>query len=500
LSHNTGMRLAWFSPMPPVRSGIAACSADLVAGLSADHQIDVFVDEPVVRAATQTGTSLPWRSAHEFIWRNRAAPYDLTVYQVGNSSHHDFLWPYLFRYPGLAVLHDVHLHHARAAALLRTKRPDHYRDEFVANHPGVNPDVAELAIAGFDSHLYYAFPMTRLLVQASRCAAVHSAPLAAALNADIAGARVTSIRLGHGTFMSDADVAAARATTRAERQIPEAALVFGVFGALTPDKRIPQVLDAFAALLPYAPGAHLLLAGATAEHYDVEADVRRRGLAPRVTITGYLESEAALTGCIAACDVALSLRWPTAREVSGPWLRALAAGRPTVILDLEHLSDVPSLDPRTWRLNPGTRARVPSPGFQVPNPKSRIPSPGSQVPNPKSRIPGHAPVAVALDIMDEDHSLRLAMRRLAADAGLRATLGAAGRAWWQVEHSPAGMLEDYRAILAAAAAAPVPRPAVPGHLLNDGDSVLRELLGAFDLESPLRSKAFAGRGDAHSLG
>ena len=27
-----------------------------------------------------------------------------------------------------------------------------------------------------------------------------------------------------------------------------------------------------------------------------------------------------------ACDVSLNLRWPTAREMSGPWLRALAAG------------------------------------------------------------------------------------------------------------------------------------------------------------------------------
>ena len=108
------MRLAWFSPMPPVPSGIAACSAGLVAALGDEHQIDVYVDEPVTRLAPGT------RSAHEFVWRHRLDPYDLTVYQLGNSSHHDFLWPYLFRYPGLTVLHDAHLHHARAAALLRT--------------------------------------------------------------------------------------------------------------------------------------------------------------------------------------------------------------------------------------------------------------------------------------------------------------------------------------------------------------------------------------------
>ena len=95
-----------------------------------DHEIDVFVDEAVARVAPGT------RSAHDFVWRHRQEPYDLTVYQVGNSSHHDYLWPYLFRYPGLTVLHDAHLHHARAAALLRTLRADDYRAEFACEPSG----------------------------------------------------------------------------------------------------------------------------------------------------------------------------------------------------------------------------------------------------------------------------------------------------------------------------------------------------------------------------
>jgi hypothetical protein len=40
--------------------------------------------------------------------------YDLCVYQTGNSRTHEFIWPYLFRWPGLVVLHDARLHHARA--------------------------------------------------------------------------------------------------------------------------------------------------------------------------------------------------------------------------------------------------------------------------------------------------------------------------------------------------------------------------------------------------
>jgi glycosyltransferase involved in cell wall biosynthesis len=451
------MRLAWFSPMPPVRSGIAACSADLVGALRADGaiEIDVFVDEPVARVAPGT------RSAHDFVWRHRQRAYDLPVYQLGNSSHHDFLWPYLFRYPGLAVLHDTHLHHARAAALLRTKRVDEYRAEFVANHPDAPPEVAELAIRGFDSHLYYSWPMIRLVAATSRMIAVHSRPAAEALRAELPDAAVEWIRLGHGTDVTAARAGEARTRVLAAHRVPPTAVVFGVFGGLTPEKRIPQVLDAFAALLPYAPDAWLLMGGAPPEHYDPTADVRARGLGSRVVITGYLPSDDELTDHIAACDATLNLRWPTAGETSGPWLRCLAAGKPTVTLDLLQTADVPSLDPRTWTLR-----ILGAPGLESESPD---------------------PITIAIDLVDEDHSLRLAMRRLALDAGLRRSVGAAARAWWQRNHTIVAMAADYRRVLPLAIAA-VPavtrgRASLPRHLRDQAEGTLDAVLARFGVAS-----------------
>ena len=431
--------------MPPVPSGIAACSAELVAALRARHQIDVYRDEAPLASAPDT------ESAHTFVWRHRREPYDLTVYQVGNSSHHDYLWPYLFRYPGLTVLHDAHLHHARAASLLRTERRGDYRAEFVANHPDLNANLAELAVAGFDNQLYYSWPMRRLVVERSRLIAVHSRALASTLAAESPSAAVTSVRLAHGVLVNGDDAHRHRLRVRHQQGIEAGATVFGVYGGLAPEKRVPQILSAFRALLPYAPEAHLLLAGAPARHYDVAADVRSHGLERQTTITGYLESEAELTAHLAACDVSINLRWPTAREMSGPWLRALAAGLPTITTDLVHLADVPSLDPRTWRVH-------------SPAPASRIPHPDSEA------------ICVAIDILDEDHSLRLAMRRLALDPALRVSLGAAGQRHWINEHSMPRMVEDYERILSRASALPVPGIPLPPHLVNDGDAVLKQTL------------------------
>jgi hypothetical protein len=71
------MRLAWFSPFPPVRTGIAGCSAELVGALrQRGHDIDLY----------------PEPAAHDFVWRQRRAPYDLAIYQFGNSSLLVYVW------------------------------------------------------------------------------------------------------------------------------------------------------------------------------------------------------------------------------------------------------------------------------------------------------------------------------------------------------------------------------------------------------------------------
>ena len=443
--------------MPPARTGVAAYSEEVVAGLRASHDVDVFADEPSAQAARGGTSANPIRSAHDFVWEHRLRAYDLSVFQLGNSSAHDFLWPYLFRFPGLAVLHDVHLQHARAAALLRARRTAEYRDEFKANHPDASPDMAELAVKGFDSHLYYGWPMTKLVVEASRLTAVHSALSAEALRGQSLNAPIEVIRLGHGERLSAERTSAGRARIRRQYGIPDEAILFGVFGGLTPEKRLPQVLRAFAALLPFEPGARLLLAGAPAGHYDIAAEVEVLGIGDALSITGYIEEDDAFTDAIAACDVSVNLRWPTAREVSGPWVRALAAGKPTITTDLSHMADVPSLDPRNWTVSHASPS-------------------ADAVPEP---------VTIAIDIVDEDHSLRLAMRRLASDADLRGRLGRAAALFWDRAHSAEAMIADYNRVIDRALTMPVPALDLPAHLRDNGSTRVRALLEPSGVDADL---------------
>ena len=133
------MRLAWFSPLPPVPTGVATCSRDAVAEIGKRHAIDVYVhggDAGAPLAAVEAPEWVRVYSAHDFVWRHRAEPVRSDRLSSWKLIASRLLVAVSVRYPGLTVLHDVHVHHARAAALLRTRRADDFRREFAANHPG----------------------------------------------------------------------------------------------------------------------------------------------------------------------------------------------------------------------------------------------------------------------------------------------------------------------------------------------------------------------------
>jgi glycosyltransferase involved in cell wall biosynthesis len=286
----------------------------------------------------------------------------------------------------------------------------------------------------------------RVPIEAARLVAVHNAWLARALGEEFPGRPIQHIRHGFPDITTAA--AAAPADVRRRHGIPEDAVVFGSFGRVTPEKGLTHVLLALAQVAPVVPKLHLLVVGETPEYFDLASQARELGVADRLTITGYVD-DAALPEYLGAVDACLNLRWPTGRETSGAWIRCLAAGKPTVITDLAHQSDVPSLDLRSMTVACTDPAAT-------------------------------EPIAVSVELIDEIHMLRLALRRLAEDAGLRARLGAAARRYWAAHATMDLMAADYEAALArvAAMADPPRPPRWPAHLTADGTATTRQIAAA----------------------
>jgi glycosyltransferase involved in cell wall biosynthesis len=449
------MRIAWFSPLPPNRSGIAAYCADLLPRL-AGHQIDAFVDDSAgldapSRANPISGVTV--LGAHDFPWRQARHPYDVVVYHVGNDASHDYLWPYLVRYPGLVVLHDGQLHQARAQALIRQKREDDFKAEFTYSYPDVPPIMADLIIAGLGRTMCYFWPMVRVPVESARVVAVHNAYLARELAEEFPGRAIRRIHLGVADPMA-APMAPVQEVRR-RHGIPEDAVVFGSFGRVTPEKGLTAVLCALAQVAPSLPAIRLLIVGDVPAYFDVMAQARELGVASFVVRTGYV-ADASLPEYLAAVDVCLNLRWPTGRETSAAWMRCLAAGKPTVISDLVHQRDVPSLDLRSMTVS-GAAAE------------------------------DGEPICVLVDLLEDVNMLRIALRRLTEDTVLRAGLGRAARRYWDRQGTLELMARDYETVLEETRNAPAPsRPSRwPAHLVADGSAVARALVAQVGAAWPL---------------
>jgi glycosyltransferase involved in cell wall biosynthesis len=398
------MRIAWFSPFPPERSGIAAYSVEIVPLLSAAHAID----------------RVPESGAHDFVWKHRRHPYDLIVYQLGNAPCHDYMWAYLAAYPGLVVLHDARLHHARARRLLKDRRSDDYRRELAYDHPDARPDVAEYAVEGLSGPINYFWSMLRVVMRTARLVAVHNTRLADDLRSEYTGVDIEAIRMGVPAIGTDAG---ARRRVRQALHIPDEAVVFAAFGKVTPEKRIPAILSALAVLRRDGIDAWLLVVGDAGDSPELVADgVRATGYVVDKDIGGYL----------AAADACLCLRWPTALETSASWLRCLAAARATVMTDLPHLVDIP------------------------------------------------LSVALRVDLLSEERDLVDALRRLAVEPPLREALARAGHAYWRADHTLASMADDYLRLLPLAAARPAPAPTdLPPHFTEDYSEPAREIARRF---------------------
>ncbi len=449
------MRLAWWSPWPPQRSGIAGRSAELVPLLAArGHAVDVFVDAaritcPPAAAEPPGAGAHRLINAHDFVWRQARGQYDLCVYQVGNSHLHRYIWPYLYRYGGLAVLHDGRVHHARAEALLSADRGADYVAEFAWNHPAAGPAGAGFGLFGMDGPFYYQWPMLRGIVETSRLVAAHSPGLVLELREAFPSRPFEHIALGEGR--ADLDTAHARRAFREAHRIAPDAVLFGVFGALSTEKRIVEILAAFESVRAWIPGARLLLAGAADPILGLEDRIAALRIEDAVTHLPAAADEE-FDRAMASTDVVLNLRWPTALETSGPWVRSLALGRATVIIDLPHQAHVPALDPRTWR---------------------RLTPCDDLAPGADDRA-----IAVSIDLRDLNHSLRAAMRRLGSDPELRARIGGAARTWWAREHTVDRMVADYERAIARAADLPTPAPSPdwPAHLVVDPVAHVRDVL------------------------
>jgi glycosyltransferase involved in cell wall biosynthesis len=300
------VKVAYFSPLPPSTSGIADYSALLVPAL--ERLIGVEVVRP--------GRTRPVADA------------DVALYHVGNDPDaHAWIVDALRRRPGVVVLHDFVIHHLVAGMTIGRNDGHAYLAAMEREAGPAGRMLGWGVLEGRVPPLWEVrpteFPLVAQVLDRATGVIVHS---------DYVGAQVREHGYDGPLWHVPHPAWPAEDITPAN---VGGSPLFGCFGHLNENKRIPQLLRAFAEFRATHPDARLLLVGAEAPGYTLRGE-----LPDGVLRESYVE-EPRLMSLMAACDAVVLLRAPTMGETSGSAIRTLSLGKPLVVSDLGWFAELP---------------------------------------------------------------------------------------------------------------------------------------------------------------
>lgn len=317
-------RLAYLSPFPPEKSGIADYSAELITELVRYYDIEVIarsdINDPWI-LANCTIRSIAWFEEH-------ADEFDRIIYHFGNSEFHEHMFDLLSRFPGIVVLHDFflsgiinHLEHTNRTpnALVQSLYESH-------GYAGLIKQQSEGRLESI-----WAYPCNKKVLDDATGVIVHS-QFSKQLAATWYGAGSADdwavIPLLRAAAVQD------RQTARKRLGLTDQDFLTCSFGLLGPTKLNDQMLEAWLnSPLAANPNCQLVFVGEN--HSGVYGETLRKTIdhnpyASRIKITGFA-SRALYQDYLAAADSAVQLRSMSRGETSASILDCLAHGVPTII-------------------------------------------------------------------------------------------------------------------------------------------------------------------------
>ncbi len=396
------MRLAYFSPLNPVQSGISDYSEELLPYLARGAEIDVYIDryKPANPALGPGVTVLPARTFDRAAGRR---PYDSVVYQMGNSPAHAYIYARLLRTPGVLVLHEFVLHHLRMWMALNRGRGNRYLATMAATYGAAGRAAAERVLLGQHPEALFEFPLVEEALERAAGVIVHSRYMADQVQRVRPGVPLAVVNMGVPLppYVPESEA-------RARLGIDPDVFVLASIGHLNPYKRLNVALRAFKAFSLRRPRSLFLLVGSRSPNYDVDRMIGMLGLGDRVRVVGYAPPPA-FADYLAAADVCINLRYPTAGETSAALLRIMGGGKPVLVSRVGSFTELPDA------------------------------------------------AAGKVDVGDIEEELLLAyLEFLAARPDLRAAMGRAARRYVGTQHTLEGAAQGYLTFLAGLQGRPAP--------------------------------------------
>jgi len=126
-------KIAYFSPLPPRKSGIATYNSSLIPFLSKYWDMDFFIDDYDCTDDFLI-SNFDVYSYADFEKLNQIKNYDTIVYHFGNSDNHSYMFDIIKKHKGIVVLHDTFLSGVIYWMTGKVGKLDEFIEEVIYSH------------------------------------------------------------------------------------------------------------------------------------------------------------------------------------------------------------------------------------------------------------------------------------------------------------------------------------------------------------------------------
>ena len=315
------MRLNWFSPLPPAKSGIADYSFGILSELSSRAEVTLWTDRAGWDAQLEQYATVRHYRPERIDWveLNRA---ELSFYNIGNNHlHHAAIWQVSRQSPGIVILHDVRLHdffeslyrgHWRDHAAYLKLIESHYGEEGLS----IATDFVSARQGDYD-FMAQRFSMTGAVLEHALGAVVHTKDAFNELR------RSNRCPVFYAPLPSAPILKSAKTDGRPSQ--PYRLIIFGHIGR---NRRLDAVLEA----LSQQPENlfKLDIYGEIDDAKTLRQRIQTLNLKQAVTVHGYTPL-AELDHALSNAQLAINLRYPTMGEASASQLRIWEHALPSLV-------------------------------------------------------------------------------------------------------------------------------------------------------------------------
>jgi glycosyltransferase involved in cell wall biosynthesis len=327
------MKIAIFTPLNPVKSGIADYNEEMLPELRKYADIDLYIDGSYTPGNHRICEQFPIHvfTAEAF----RPQDYDAIVYHMGNNYRvHKYVYEAMKIFPGIVVLHDFVFQGFYAEMLRANRSHTEYLDLLQRFYPRHGARLAQRIIDRlpypiWESELALEFPLNEEIIGLAKALIVHSEFVKNKIE-QTHSLPISKIPL-HGHNLRPFD----RMDARKELGFNETDLVLISTGFVTKNKRYETIIPALNELA--MANLKYVIVGQDEANY---LKILSQGKSLAIIRKGFI-ALADLEKYLAAADICLNLRYPTMGENSASLLRMMSWAKPVLVSNTGSYQELP---------------------------------------------------------------------------------------------------------------------------------------------------------------